>query len=701
MIDPQAPTSRGSKTAAVVIFVVFLQVLLVAVLGLSGMASNRKEARRRAEEKGQADAIGALGKVVQTAADTVKGTLEDVRVRVRSYRDLQWLRSSGHGDHADLVQTIYHVDPDSGEILWLDGVHRLYVPPRGREAEIKANATPEMDAVYEHYRRGVDSDVLDDLPRLQNALQILRHFPYRQDRDGYPLALGEAKRLVPWARSVADWRADMADGPEAFATLENVLLAALEVVTLNRDRVADLPWADRALLDATREEVQAASTGLPSDQVAVRSDVEAYDDARRALDGGMRDVIGLALGALGGEPRVARYDRFLVGLVPDVPLPIAPSQGSMVRHHGVVVLNERAVLDLLEEAGRSSELSRQGLLLRVSPVGEPAPTDYAAARELGPEPWLHIPFRATLLRVHPYALPSEGPGEPFYWVIILLATGGLAMGAYVLSRLYTREVRLARLKADFVSSLSHELKTPLTSIMMFTEMLQDGQLTTEADRTEGLAVLAQETQRLQGIVARMLDVARREARGTPYDLVVGDLNEVVSKAVERFRRIVTEPGLDLGTALAPGPLEVAMDAAATDDVVTNLLTNAWKYRRGEAARIRVATARVGRRAELVVSDDGLGIARRDRRRVFEVFYRAEAYLTKVSGTGLGLALVRTIVRAHRGSIRIETGDEGVGTRFRIRFPLAASGRRSTSASLPVGSDPRPEAASRSEANATP
>jgi signal transduction histidine kinase len=168
----------------------------------------------------------------------------------------------------------------------------------------------------------------------------------------------------------------------------------------------------------------------------------------------------------------------------------------------------------------------------------------------------------------------------------------------------------------------------------------------------------------------MLEVARRASRSTPYHLEPGDLNRPVQAACGRFRRIVKDEGLDLEVRLSGEPLPLLMDPAAMDDVVTNLLSNAWKYRRGERARVAVRTARRGRRAELVVSDDGVGIPRGERRRVFEMFYRSNPLLTQsVAGTGLGLSLVRGIVRAHRGRIRIETGDGGVGTRFCLRFPL--------------------------------
>jgi two-component system phosphate regulon sensor histidine kinase PhoR len=240
----------------------------------------------------------------------------------------------------------------------------------------------------------------------------------------------------------------------------------------------------------------------------------------------------------------------------------------------------------------------------------------------------------------------------------------------VLIRLLTREIRLAQLKADFVSNLSHELKTPITSISLFTEMLEDGKLTTPADQTEAFSVLAQESRRLQRIVDRMINVARGEARSSPYTLEPGDLNRTVLEAATRFRRIITEPGLDLDIKLHPGRLAIQMDTQALDDVVTNLLSNAWKYKRENRARIAIRTARRGRFAEIVVQDDGIGIPRVERRKVFEMFYRSEQLLTlPVAGTGLGLALVRSVVTGHKGRIRLDAAPGGPGSVFTVQLPL--------------------------------
>jgi signal transduction histidine kinase len=255
----------------------------------------------------------------------------------------------------------------------------------------------------------------------------------------------------------------------------------------------------------------------------------------------------------------------------------------------------------------------------------------------------------------------------------------------VLWRVLRREVHLARLKADFVSNLSHELKTPLTSISMFTEMIREGRIEGGPEMREAVDVISEESERLQRIVSRMIDVARREAGATGYALVPGDLGVPVRAACERFRRLTREPGLDLSLDLAPALPPVALDAGAVDDAVTNLLSNAWKYRRGDAARVRVATRARGRRVEIVVEDDGIGIPRRERRRVFEMFYRADNYLSRtVPGTGLGLALVRTIVRVHRGRVRVESTPGG-GSTFRLSFPRARARAGGAPASRPAPS----------------
>jgi two-component system phosphate regulon sensor histidine kinase PhoR len=349
------------------------------------------------------------------------------------------------------------------------------------------------------------------------------------------------------------------------------------------------------------------------------------------------------------------------------PLPAAepgvPAEALLAR------LDRRAIALLLETPAVTLATSPVRVVDRAAPASGPVPSIRMSIERPDFDPGLDVVVQVGPGRAQGQA---SGPREGFYWTILGLAALGVTTAGVILVRILRKEVHLARLKADFVSNLSHELKTPLTSISMFTEMLADDRLT-PGDRKEAVEVIGQETDRLGRIVGRMIDVARREAGAERCVLAAGDLNAPVRAACERFRRLERDPGLDLAWDLAAGLPPVLLDADAIDDAVTNLLANAWKYRRGDRARVRVATRAARRRVELTVSDDGIGIPRRDRRRVFDMFVRAENYLSRtVPGTGLGLSLVRTIVRTHRGRVRIEESAEG-GTRFRIRLP-AARGR---------------------------
>lgn len=677
MADPKIPASKSSKTAAVVMLVVFLQVLVVAVLGLGAISRDRKEARRAAEDKAQAQTRDVLDSLVSSAQDKVRDTLREVRELVKRYADLELLQARGQRVYGDLVQMIYHVDPDTREVFWLDGEHRLWVPKGIRDRRVTDNGSTESQQIYDRLSRDVRNRNLTERSRHHKAIELIRRYPYRTDSDGYPDSVGLALELVPDVHRYALMQSDPQALTSAYVDLERALMAALEVVALNRDRQDELSEADRRLLDEIEGEVASVTSSLGADHPRIQRHVEAFAYAKKMLAGDMRDRVRFAVGEMGVEPKVVYVKPSLMAVIPLV----RGEQASEARQ-GVALLGEKAMEFLVEDQAEQAGLEVLGLGFRLEPSGAPLTSDVVARRSLRDVPLLSIPRRAELIRIRPLSLPREGPGELFYWGIILLAAGGLGMGGYVLSRIYTREVRLARLKADFVSNLSHELKTPLTSIGLFTEMLQEGQLQTEEDKAEGLAVLAQESQRLQSIVARMLETARREARGVPYDLKPGDLNAIAIKAVDRQRRIVTDPGLRLETDLAPEPLPMLLDPAAMDDVITNLITNAWKYRQGDEVHIQVRTRRVGRKAELVVNDDGIGIPKADRRKVFEMFFRSDALLTKVSGTGLGLSLTRTIVRAHKGRIRVEPGEGGKGSLFRATFPLRKGAPRVSKPSPP-------------------
>jgi two-component system phosphate regulon sensor histidine kinase PhoR len=653
--------SSPNKTATLVVLVVFLQLIGLSVLGLGAISRDRREGARESLERANADAIADAEGMLQR----VRGEFDEVlheAFSVATPEELQLLRSRTNGRMVDLI----YQQEDNGVVRWLTGVQRLWVPARvleeleSREVQASDDVAKQRQRLQAAQKNGAHLEAIQILTSLVTSQAL------RRDPDSVPSGFPDG---LAWTAALLEHAALALEEEKALQPpLRQILLLALETDAINRGRFGAEETEGLLYLDRIQTSVDSI-TACELDHEAL---MEMVGDFRRAR--ALLDDLRPALDAAGRRYR--EMERTTGRALPRL---VLQAQGEVFAVERQARLPERLVMVRLlpDEAlqialGRVDQesLARQGTRLEVVRAGGEVVGRPLWQQDLAREGLFELPLRVALYRDRPPPQPAGGRSEAFYLGIIALAAAGLLVGAVVLVRMWRREVRLARLKADFVSNLSHELKTPLTSISLFTEMLQEGKLESEEDKAEGLAVLAQESQRLQRIVARMIEVARREARGTPYDRVAGDLTQPVREAAQRFRRIVTEPGLDLVVQIPPDPLPVLLDSAAMDDAVTNLLSNAWKYKRGDRARIELSVRRRGRKAVIGVVDDGIGIPRSERKRIFEMFYRAENYLTRdVAGTGLGLALVRSIVRAHRGRIRVESGPGGVGTAFTITLPL--------------------------------
>jgi signal transduction histidine kinase len=248
--------------------------------------------------------------------------------------------------------------------------------------------------------------------------------------------------------------------------------------------------------------------------------------------------------------------------------------------------------------------------------------------------------------------------------ILILA---IAAGSWLIVADLNRQLRLARQKTDFVSNVSHELKTPLTSIRMFSELLAEGRVSDPAKQRSYLGIITAETARLSRLINNVLDFARLERGEKKYALEKCDLAAVVREACETFRPHLEANSYQFTCEVPEGPVFVKGDRDALAQVIVNLLSNAEKYC-GNRKELELRLEPEADCAEVCVLDRGTGVPKGCEEKIFEQFYRAHDSLNSgIQGSGLGLTLARQIARAHGGEVAYEAR-EGGGSVFRLRVP---------------------------------
>ncbi len=249
---------------------------------------------------------------------------------------------------------------------------------------------------------------------------------------------------------------------------------------------------------------------------------------------------------------------------------------------------------------------------------------------------------------------------------LLLVTMALSAG-YLIVRAVSRELAVARLQSDFVAAVSHEFRTPLTTLRQFTDMLRESAVLTDDRRRLCYDAQSRATDRLTRLVESLLDFGRMEAGAQPYAFEPHDVTTLVGAVVEDFRIDAKAAGYDVrfrGNGAAP----VRVDKDAFSRAIWNLLDNAVKYSPGASA-VEVDVHRHDDDVVIAVRDHGLGIPAGEQAAIFTKFQRgAEAQSRGIKGTGLGLAMVDLIVKAHHGRIDVES-EPGQGSTFSIRIPI--------------------------------
>jgi len=265
------------------------------------------------------------------------------------------------------------------------------------------------------------------------------------------------------------------------------------------------------------------------------------------------------------------------------------------------------------------------------------------------------------------------PHDYVFGILIVALAGTLAGGIVATLSYVRRSTSLARLQAEFVQKVSHDLRTPLTGIRLFVETLLSGKVSDPVQVRECLDVIQNETTRLTKMVERLLSWARMEAGKRVFQMQRVPVTEIVDKAIGalELERKLGEVGarekISIETMLPDSPPLVLVDVDAMAEALTNLLQNAVNYTQDDkhiTLRVYVQDGET----RITVADHGPGIAKAEQGKIFEKFYRAvDPADPKVSGSGLGLPIVHQIVRAHLGSVTVDS-DLGRGAAFTIALP---------------------------------
>lgn len=261
-------------------------------------------------------------------------------------------------------------------------------------------------------------------------------------------------------------------------------------------------------------------------------------------------------------------------------------------------------------------------------------------------------------------------------LFILLLVVAIAVGGWLLTSDLNRQLTLARQKTDFVSNVTHELKTPLTSIRMFAELLAEGRVQEESKKKVYLEIIGSETARLTRLINNVLDFSRIERGEKQYQMQAFNVAGLVEEVYEMLRPNLEAKGFNVQCHLPDRPVEVTADHDALAQVLVNLISNAEKYGDpGKSIEITVHPAassgnpsEAGGKARVTVEDRGPGVPPGCADKIFEQFFRAHDSLDSgVEGSGLGLTLARQIARAHQGDVLYQPRPGG-GSCFILELP---------------------------------
>jgi signal transduction histidine kinase len=254
---------------------------------------------------------------------------------------------------------------------------------------------------------------------------------------------------------------------------------------------------------------------------------------------------------------------------------------------------------------------------------------------------------------------------------LVLFAAVFGIGSVFIVRAVSREFAVARLQSDFVAAVSHEFRTPLTSIRQLAEMLARGRVESEPDKNRAYELILGQSDRLRRLVESLLDFGRMQARQFKFRSENLEATECFRAVADEFQETVRSRGYEVEFLGSERPALIRGDREALGGALWNFLDNAVKYSPNEK-HVHVAVTSSNGNVEVSVRDRGSGIAGEDLKRVFGKFYRgANAKAQGARGTGIGLAIVKEIVEAHGGTVRVRS-EPGEGSEFTMVLPCHES-----------------------------
>jgi signal transduction histidine kinase len=633
--------TRGRRVQLVLFLgAVFVPCLVLLALGVRTVNQDRElRVRRQVDDRSQAVARirGQLAAVLESVrADEIRTELEPGQ----GYRHPEtvfvgWVEESG-------LALPWEAEHDRAARQCHDLIEQPGFEPVFRACEpASSGSAASLDQCYERalaaarhpaqtaFAQWLWAQALAGAGRSAQAATLLQHLlkagPELTDEDGIPLKLHAAQELAA------------SGAPSA------------QIVAAAQSTLAARPWLPPMSSYVVRNialtlSARARGAGESEAAAGLRQRAEAQERLIRQAQSLQEDFSRLGpLLQTGGRPRWVAYgdDLWLAG-----------ATGTGV---GAAMLAVRAQ-SLLQRLSAPEAVRFTG---PADPLGEPLGDAFPGLK---------------LIVALDQALP--GPADlqrRLVYFTLTLVIAATVFAAYLLWRDLKRDMRLTELRAGFVASVSHELKTPLTAIRMFAETLQMGRVTDSQTQEEYLGTIVSECERLSRLVDGVLLFSKTEQGKRPFRFRPTDVAGAVEAAARTLEYPLSQQGFRLHMKLENGVPPVAADRDALEQAVLNLLSNAMKFS-GQARDIELGLARENGEVVVRVADHGIGIAPEEQVRIFEKFYRVSTPETQpIPGTGLGLALVAQIAIAHGGRVTVDSVP-GKGSVFCLRMPVKTDGK---------------------------